>query len=275
MENEKITFLMPELKFNIKTIYPKAGWRGIHFHNAVELISANDGELMCDICGNKVILGSDNILIINRGNPHRIENISASCVTYIQADIPLKASENAYIYDFMLRTEAKAFEIFDTKSEPYDIFHLIKKEFEEKKPYYEMYIKSHIYRLQAFLYRCNMLSNRGAEAISGLEKIIPLTAFIEKNYMTHLSLNILAKESKYGKFELCRIFKKITGSTIVEYINYLRIKKSEELLLQNEKNVTEIGMECGFSSVQYFNKVFKDHVGCSPSNYRKYLYSTE
>ena len=64
-------------------------------------------------------------------------------------------------------------------------------------------------------------------------------------------------------------FKRITGTSIVTYITQIRIKKACEMLLNTNKQVVQIAMECGFDNLSNFNRQFKKNAGCSPLKYRK------
>lgn len=59
------------------------------------------------------------------------------------------------------------------------------------------------------------------------------------------------------------------GSTLTEYVNFTRMHKAEQLLINQNKSISEIALECGFSSPQYFNKLFRKINGVSPSYYKK------
>ena len=54
----------------------------------------------------------------------------------------------------------------------------------------------------------------------------------------------------------------------LEYINFLRIKKSYDMLCCTDKKISEISTDCGFSSVHYFSRTFHKIVGISPSQAR-------
>ena len=98
----------------------------------------------------------------------------------------------------------------------------------------------------------------------------PLRAeYIAKNYDTRITLEQLANLIDTDKYRLCHLFKKYTGGTVVEYINFVRLRRAEQLLADSDMNATEVASACGFASIQYFDKVFRKAVGCSPSVYRK------
>lgn len=64
-------------------------------------------------------------------------------------------------------------------------------------------------------------------------------------------------------------FKFQHGLTICEYIRYVRLTKSEELISNTDLNISEIVYSVGFSSRSYFSKIFRERYECSPSDYKK------
>jgi AraC-like DNA-binding protein len=50
-----------------------------------------------------------------------------------------------------------------------------------------------------------------------------------------------------------------------EYINFVRISKAEKMLRKTDKTVLEVALDTGFSSVSYFNSIFRKYRGCTPS----------
>ncbi len=67
---------------------------------------------------------------------------------------------------------------------------------------------------------------------------------------------------------LQRIFKRITGSTIVDYITRLRMERAKLLLRQTDISVNQIPDYIGVGSRQYFHQLFKKHTGQTPAEYR-------
>ena len=54
-----------------------------------------------------------------------------------------------------------------------------------------------------------------------------------------------------------------------DYRQRLRIKQSCERLSNSDDHVTDIAMQMGYSSSQYFSRVFKKYIGVTPNSYRK------
>ena len=63
--------------------------------------------------------------------------------------------------------------------------------------------------------------------------------------------------------------KKITNMSPIQYLQFLRIQKAKTLLKEDRLNITDVAFNCGFSSSQYFNRIFKRYTDLSPQEYRK------
>lgn len=92
---------------------------------------------------------------------------------------------------------------------------------------------------------------------------------LEKRYSEPITLNDISEELCIDKFSICRIYKREQGTTIMEDLKNVRIKKAKQLLKYNVASIEEIGRMCGFESSSYFVKRFRETVGITPSEYRK------
>lgn len=92
--------------------------------------------------------------------------------------------------------------------------------------------------------------------------------YIFENYMRELPLEEVASHLGMKPTYFSRFFKRATGRCYVEFVNSLRISKSCELLLDNEKPVTDICFESGFNNLSNFNRRFQQLKGMTPSRYR-------
>jgi YesN/AraC family two-component response regulator len=64
-------------------------------------------------------------------------------------------------------------------------------------------------------------------------------------------------------------FKKQTGETFQQYINSYRMKLIETRLVYTNFRLNEIVNEFGLTDVSHLNKLFKNHKGMNPSEFRK------
>lgn len=94
-------------------------------------------------------------------------------------------------------------------------------------------------------------------------------AYIQENYRAIKGLDGLTERFGISKSYLCRMFKRQTGITVVEYINRLRIQHAYKLLQETDLSVATISRQVGFDTVIYFNRVFKKMLGETPLQARK------
>jgi len=70
-------------------------------------------------------------------------------------------------------------------------------------------------------------------------------------------------------FHFCKLFKKLTGRTFIDYVNYIKISKAELLLRDTSASMNEIALQIGISNQNYFTKLFKHYHALTPSEYRQ------
>lgn len=101
------------------------------------------------------------------------------------------------------------------------------------------------------------------------KRIIALIEYIKENYASALSLDDLSSIANMSKQGLTSAFKRSTGKTPIEYLNYIRLQNSKEFLKYTDHSIGEISELCGFSNVYYFSNTFKKNMGISPNMFRK------
>lgn len=102
------------------------------------------------------------------------------------------------------------------------------------------------------------------------EMINKTLVLIESFYTTpDLSVDKLADELGLSPKYLSRLFKQITGKTIMDSVNELRLSKAQNLLLNTQEQILDIAIASGYSSSSYFHKIFKKEFGITPTEYRK------
>ena len=93
--------------------------------------------------------------------------------------------------------------------------------------------------------------------------------FIQNNFQNKIYLKEVADLIYLTESNFCKFFKKATGKTYSDYVNEIRINEASRLLIQSDKTISQISFECGFETLSYFNRVFLNKKGITPSVYRK------
>ena len=88
---------------------------------------------------------------------------------------------------------------------------------------------------------------------------------------SQLGLQSLAQESGYSRVHFIRMFKAATGQSPHNYLLNMRVERVRELLSKPALSLTDIALECGFSSHSHMTRVFRQFFGVTPSEYRRAL----
>jgi AraC-like DNA-binding protein len=109
------------------------------------------------------------------------------------------------------------------------------------------------------------------QTVNSLEsenRINVVCSFLENHYAEALSLKQVADLIHLTESNFCNFFKKATGKTFSDYLNSIRITRSCQLLLQTDKPINVISFECGYETLNYFNRIFKKKKGMTPKQFR-------
>ena len=91
---------------------------------------------------------------------------------------------------------------------------------------------------------------------------------IKQNIRQEISLNEIADSLYINASYLSYSFKKKTGQTFSEYVNYVRIDRAKELLRVSKSRVKEIASAVGYDNYTYFCQIFRKITGMTPLEYR-------
>ena len=68
---------------------------------------------------------------------------------------------------------------------------------------------------------------------------------------------------------MTHIVKRLTGKSFTEYKKNYRLQESARLLVETEKEITQIVEDIGFTNRSYFYRIFKEQYGMTPKDYRE------
>ncbi|RXZ80439.1 AraC family transcriptional regulator [Paenibacillaceae bacterium] len=101
------------------------------------------------------------------------------------------------------------------------------------------------------------------------KRINAVLDYIHCNLDDSIPLAELADIAGYSPYHFHRIFKLVVRETLNKYVNRVRMEKASRLLVFHDNmSLTEIGLECGFSSIAGFSRSFRIFYDMTPSYYR-------
>lgn len=107
------------------------------------------------------------------------------------------------------------------------------------------------------------------QTIDATDKTEIARKYIESHFAERIKVEELAGLCHMSPTTFLRYFKKENGITVREYLKKHRIFHARHLLLSTHISVKEIALSSGYSDISLFNRIFKAHMGSTPSEYRK------
>ncbi|WP_198524690.1 helix-turn-helix transcriptional regulator [Paenibacillus phocaensis] len=176
-------------------------------------------------------------------NQEPIENVKVAC-------LPVSS------YCFRLRIASQPF-----VSEPTESQTTVYKQIQESK---------NIQQLTDILKR---LIQSCSEALASNDKqtnyiVIECQKYIREHYNQNLNLQIIADHIHINSSYLSRLYKRVTGESIIDSINKYRIEQAKKLLRNPANKVFEVAVAVGIETPAYFTHVFTKYTGMSPREYK-------
>ena len=112
---------------------------------------------------------------------------------------------------------------------------------------------------QGFSYELNYANN---------ERINAVYEFVRKNYNKKISLSDAASHVNMSNEYFSRFFSKSLMKSFFTFLNEYRINKACKMLIETDKQVSEICYQVGFESIPFFYRQFKKVKKCPPQSYR-------
>lgn len=115
----------------------------------------------------------------------------------------------------------------------------------------------------------DIVVGRYQEVSKNDKRLNQINDYIICNAQRDITIDEIAKYIGMNRSSFCIFFKKVTGKTFITYLNEYRIELVCQKLKQQKMNISEACFQSGFNNITYFNRVFKQMKGISPSEYIK------
>ena len=229
-----------------------------HWHKEAEIIKIESGTAEIGI--NKEVFRAEknDVFFVKKGDIHYITGFSDSIISILIFDSELAGG-----------ITSKYCLLSPKLSVDYDLSSLIKtinSEMKTKKLFFKEKIYSYIDICVAKIFENEEIK----EQDTGYSSIFPhrdILEYIDNNFAT-VTFPDAVKKSGYCQAHFSRLFKKLTGKSFTDYVNYLRIEKAARMILDKQGTITSAAYTCGFSSIRHFNRVFKKETGFCPKEIR-------
>lgn len=233
----------------------------LHWHDCIEIIYCEYGQGWVISGGEYIFIESGDIAIVNSGEIHdgfadsecRMYSLDLGSALYS----PLALAPHQYAFKKKIkddRIEASVKRIIVEMS--------------KKDVYYRQAVQAEIISIVILLmreYLDNAAERRSAvnQQVQAVKKTI---SYLREHFLEQVIIDELCASIGYSKFYLCHSFRKMTGNTIIQYVNFLKCQHARSLLLDGSCNVSESAALSGFRNDSYFSRTYKTVFGRLPSD---------
>lgn len=244
----------------------------MHHHPYYELYLIVSGQRKYFFNDKILILNPANAILIKPNEPHRA--IPSKNIAYERYAVYVEATFMSKLlkYNSGIKQLFKKGVISLTEESFEEIIRIVKcidAETENQSELHQNSIRNHLERI---MLNMSFEKNRTQAEKIQMKNDVRLQAaldYITANYNKKITLEECAKKSFMSKSNFTRVFHKVLGINLKEYINTLRVKKATQLLVETDMSISEIAYEIGYDSLSHFGMIFKGMMGAPPKEYRK------
>lgn len=244
-----------------------------HHSDIVEMHCLTKGKRVCTVNEETYTVTGNELFVTFPYEPHSNENYNLSPCSFYGLQIDLKDKENLLglnreyslaVYDILTTLNFRHLR-FTTAEQ-----HLLKLAFENISDGAPGALFLGVQYLCCFLFKIPEFIPIRKEEKKILDKNIKrVLDFIEIRFKDNIHLQELAVHSGYSLSRFKIKFKEEVGITPANYITFKKLEYAKFLLRTTEQPVTQIALDAGFSSSNYFCTVLRNLSNYSPSEYRQ------
>jgi AraC family L-rhamnose operon regulatory protein RhaS len=261
----------------------------LHRNEGIELTFAERGVSTFSVSGREYRLGPDHLTVTRPWQPHRIgnPNVGAGRILWLIVDVGVRRPHQAWMWpSWLVMTEADRKQltrmlreneqaVWHVSEDVRRCFQRVGEVLESDHAVDDLSLLT-VYLNELFVLLLRMFrEGRMAldQSLTSPQRTLEL--FWEelrgdRDALRHeWTLPMMARRCDLGVTRFVQYSKQLTNMSPMQYLSHCRIEAAGRLLREEpQRSITEIALDCGFSSSQYFAKVFRHRMGCMPRVYR-------
>lgn len=256
------------------------GFQRLHWHQALEMNYIRSGSGYYLINGMKIPFEEGDLLFIDSNDLHRAFETEGLVMDIIMFDPSLLAIDLKYDPDLMrpFREAGVHLSHVITHDEPIapqltQLFHRMMEESRMMEDGFISLIRADLIRFLGLANRYLHEMPQQAAQLSvrhrGIHVLRDVLHTMELNLGYGWTLNELADLAHLSPSRFSALFHQAVGTSPLNYLIQLRLTHAVHLLETTDLKIIGIAEECGFRNLSNFNRLFKQHVGLSPSELRE------
>lgn len=245
----------------------------IHWHEYVEFIWLLEGHMTAIVQADTYELEPGDLLAINSGELHmtRISSCFAEC-PYVLIQVSARRLKEVLPDQELLRfTPCLRRKEIEQTPEIFRSLQAMRDLFEENADGYQLLFTARFFEFLYGMYRYHSgRALRKSENASArdLNRIMDVVGWTQENFRQPLSLEEAASHIGISKEYFCRIFKKYTGQTFLDYLSMIRTTHFYEDLQTSDQSIPMLMEQNGLTNYKTFMRTFRQLYGTTPQKVR-------
>lgn len=252
-----------------------------HWHKEVEVFYVEQGSIEYDTPRGKVLFTKGSGGFVNSNVLHMTRTVGeekeVTALLHIFDPVLVggwkgSAIDRKYVLPLVTAPGAEMIGFYPDCPEHKEMLEKLKRSFaiSEREPGYEICLRAALSGLWCdFLKAAEALESDNTRDRRSSDQVKMMMAFIHMHCADRLTVADIAASAHISERECFRTFHDCLNMTPGEYLTDYRIQMACHLLTESQETITWISHSCGLGSSSYFGSVFRERMGCSPSQYRK------
>lgn len=238
-----------------------------HSHEYIELLYVVSGISFYMVGGNIYTISEGDLLVIPAHELHQCTNISGTeTADFFAMTLPADQFPDAGCTIYHTSP--------DSRPALRSLANHMQDEYRKKSPHFRMKLLSYFLDFIVLLLRDTytkeeQISATAAISVKEQSTLKSAIVYIMQHYTENISLAQIAQSVPISTSHLNRLFQKTLHASPMQYVIQLRLEKATSLLKgKPEITIKETAQLCGYTDTYHFSKLFKKHVGVSPTEYK-------
>lgn len=255
-----------------------------HKNPGLEIVFVSKGELRWEVEGRALTVGADTLFYTLPWQVHGgVEEVQPSSeISYVCIELAgdcsrprsrfgfhpafgFSAGEEKVVSGALTRSRVQAVPASGPVAGLFAYFFAVA---EERAPLRESCTREIIKLLIFELAGCTETHARPGTAQEAERRVRNFVRVLAARFTEPWTLATMSEACRLGRTQFAQILKKQVGDTPVTHLNRLRIGAAQKLIRESDKSITEIALEVGFNSSQYFATVFKEFIDMDARTFR-------
>lgn len=238
----------------------------VHWHEYWEFLCIVSGGMKAVIQGRTYTLKPGDILVVNSEELHMTITETGTNYLLLQINKKYFASLTADIHSLRFNN------FISDDDECYKLFYNLFIINDKAENGYPFLFTSKLYEFFYYIYTHHLSESVGDFTdIKERSKMTELLEWIKENCMEDLNLNMAAEHLHVSREYFCRLFRRYTGQTFLEYLYSIRTMAFYESLKTSDDSIPLLMEKSHLSNYKVFIRTFKKIYGKTPQSIRKTL----